>query len=143
MNGQINPMPPLCETRPPSEQTLGSPDVFLKSESVNAHDSEVQNYAQWCKVCAQQGDNCGRSRVACHNIGVLGKLLARLTMDGAGARRRTSTREREENDPRSRTRPCRRPHCDLTASVALAKSIPRLASHAGAPAPGRAAARTT
>src|SRR6266511_932688 len=96
MNGQINPMPPPCETRPPSEQTLGSPDVFLKSESVNAHDSEVQNYAQWCKVCAQQGDNCGRSRVACHNIGVLGKLLARLTMEElepAGGLQRESARK--------------------------------------------------
>src|SRR6266540_2590265 len=128
MNEQIDPMPPSCETRPPSDQTLRSPDVFLKSESVNEHDSEVQNYAQWCKVCAQQGDNCGRSRVACHSIGVLGKLLAGLTVDGAGARSRTSTREHEENDPRSRTRSCRSsPHCDLTASVALAKSIPRLA----------------
>ena len=33
--------------------------------------------------------------------------------------------------------------CDLTASLALPRSIPRLASHAGAQPPGRAAARTT
>src|SRR5437899_2595900 len=57
----IDPMPPSCETRPSSDQTLGSPDVFLKSESATEHDSDLQNYAQWCKVCAQQGDNCRRS----------------------------------------------------------------------------------
>src|SRR5712664_1557144 len=54
LNEQANrPYASLRRNETISDQTLRSPDGFLKSESANEPDPEVQNYAQWCKVCAQ------------------------------------------------------------------------------------------